>query len=274
MVAFAANSILCRLALTNGSVDPQAFTLVRLVSGAAVLWIILALAGRGRHGGGSWSAAAALFAYAAAFSAAYITLSAGTGALLLFGAVQATMLALGRLRGERLSLLQAAGFAISLLGLARLVAPGVQAPPLIGALLMASAGLAWGLYSHLGRGTTDPLAATAGNFLRAAPMALLLLFAVGGDASGDHMGLIYAVLSGAVASGLGYTIWYAALPGLTAAQGASMQLSVPMITAVAGWLLLGEVLTERLLVSSVAILGGITLVIFGKRSKTEDQRTT
>ncbi|MEI2733435.1 MAG: DMT family transporter [Rhodoblastus sp.] len=265
MLAFAANSILCRLALAQGAIDPASFTLVRIASGVATLWLILALSGRARTVGGSWRAGFALFAYAAAFSFAYITLPAGAGALLLFGAVQATMVTTGLVRGERLARLQWLGFVAALGGLAALLAPGVSAPPPVGASLMLAAGVAWGAYSLFGRGAADPLAATGGNFLRALPMAAALLAAAAfAGLKGDAMGIVYAVLSGAVASGLGYSIWYAALPGLSPAQGASVQLSVPVITAIAGTLMIGEAITPRLVLSSVAILGGIALVIGSK----------
>ena len=266
MLAFAANSILCRLALAQGSIDPASFTLVRIASGVATLWLILAISGRARAVAGSWRAGFALFAYAAAFSFAYITLSAGAGALLLFGAVQATMVTTGLVRGDRLAPLQWLGFVAALGGLAALVAPGVSAPPLVGACLMLVAGIAWGAYSLFGRGASDPLAATGGNFLRALPMAAALL-AVAAMVSGtkaDSTGFVYAALSGAVASGLGYTIWYAALPGLSPAQGASVQLSVPVITAIAGTLMINETITSRMVLSSIAILGGIALVIGSK----------
>ncbi len=262
MLAFAANSILCRLALAHGAIDPASFTLVRIASGVVTLWLILALSGRARTVGGSWRAGFALFAYAAAFSFAYITLAAGVGALLLFGAVQATMVISGLVRGERLAPLQWIGFIAALGGLAALLAPGVSAPPLAGACLMLAAGVAWGAYSLFGRGAVDPLAATGGNFLRALPMAAVLLAAAASfGVKGDPAGVAYAILSGAVASGLGYTIWYAALPGLSPAQGASVQLSVPVITAIAGTLMIGEAITPRLALSSAAILGGIALVI-------------
>lgn len=263
MLAFAANSVLCRLALAQGSIDPASFTLVRVGSGVVTLWLILAFTGRASLMYGSWRAAFALFAYAAAFSFAYITLSAGAGSLLLFGAVQATMVTTGLVRGERLTAPQWFGFAVALVGLAVLLIPGAAAPPIGGALLMLAAGIAWGAYSLLGRGAVDPLAATAGNFLRALPMAAILLglAAMFGTKLDDQSGLVYAIMSGAVASGLGYTIWYAALPGLSQAQGASVQLSVPAITALAGTIALGEAITFRLSLSSVAILGGIALVI-------------
>lgn len=262
MVAFAANSVLCRLTLAHGSIDPASFTFVRIGSGVVVLWLIVALTERASVMLGSWRAAFALFAYVAAFSFAYIKLSAGAGALLLFGAVQATMVTTGFLRGERLTAAQWFGLVVALVGLAALLVPGAAAPPIDGALLMLAAGVAWGAYSLLGRGAVDPLANTAGNFLRALPMAVILVsFAVSFRTKLDQSGLIYAIMSGAVASGLGYTIWYAALPGLSLAQGASVQLSVPVITAVAGSIALGETITIRFSLSSLAILGGIALVI-------------
>jgi drug/metabolite transporter (DMT)-like permease len=267
MIAFAAKSVLCRLALSEAAIDPATFTLVRIGSGAAMLWLIVSLRGKGEKRGGSWRAAAALFAYAAAFSFAYMSLQAGIGALLLFGAVQASMVSIGLVRGERLAAAQWLGFVVAIAGLAALVAPGVSAPPLAGACLMLAAGTAWGFYSLFGRGITDPLAATAGNFLRALAMAAALsAVAVSFGAKADAPGLVYAVLSGALASGVGYTIWYAALPGLTPARGASVQLSVPVITAIGGTLLLGETITLRLVAASVAILGGIALVIASRRS--------
>jgi drug/metabolite transporter (DMT)-like permease len=266
MLAFAANSVLCRIALAHGSIDPASFTSVRVGSGVVTLWLILAFTGRASVMHGSWRAAFALFVYAAAFSLAYITLSAGAGALLLFGAVQATMVTTGLVRGERLTASQWFGFVVALVGLAALLTPGAAAPPIRGALLMLTAGIAWGAYSLLGRGAVDPLAATAGNFLRALPMAVILLgLAAMFGTKLDQSGLVYAIMSGAVASGLGYTIWYAALPGLSPAQGASVQLSVPVITALIGTITLGEAITVRLTLSSVAILGGIALVMASRK---------
>ncbi len=261
MLAFAGNSVLCRLALAQDEIDPASFTSVRMACGVAALWLILAVGGRRRVGGGSWKAATALISYAAAFSFAYMSLTAGTGALLLFGAVQATMVTVGLLRGERLTASQWTGFLLALSGLAALVAPGLSAPPWQGAGLMLAAGISWGFYSLLGRGMTDPIAATAGNFLRALPIALALSAIAAFSAHMTPAGFAYAALSGAVTSGIGYSIWYAALPGLSPGQGASVQLSVPVITALGGALLLGEAPTLRLAACSLAILAGIALVI-------------
>lgn len=266
MLAFAGNSILCRMALAQAGANPASFTLIQIFAGAAMMFAISAYTGRGRLAGGSWRAAFALFAYAVAFSFAYVSLPAGVGALLLFGAVQATMVITGIVRGERLTLLQWLGLALALAGLAALVAPGVSAPPLLGAILMLGAGAAWGAYSLLGRRNADPIGATAGNFLRAAPMALILAAPAAGAAH-PFAGLTYAVLSGAAASGLGYTIWYAALPNLSAAEGASVQLSVPVIAAIAGVVLLAEPITLRLTLASAAVLGGIALVIAGRAER-------
>lgn len=232
-----------------------------------MLCLILSFRCKPEHLAGSWPASVALFTYAAAFSFAYVSLPAGTGSLLLFGAVQTTMVGYGLVRGERLSALQWFGLTIAVAGLAALVAPGALAPSVAGACLMLTAGAAWGVYCLLGRGIADPLSATAGNFVRSLPIAIgvslcALWFGTGLTAGG----IALAILSGAVASGLGYTIWYAALPGLTAAQGASVQLSVPVITALGGALVLGEAISLRLSISSLAILGGIALVL-GSRER-------
>jgi drug/metabolite transporter (DMT)-like permease len=262
MVAFACNSLLCRLALGHGSIDAASFTTIRLVSGAIVLWLIVRL--RRRDGtppmGGDWGSAFALFAYAAAFSLAYVSLSASTGALLLFGAVQATMIGQGLRSGERLSTPQVAGLLLALGGLLGLLAPGLSAPPLSGALLMLAAGVAWGMYSLRGKQRGgDPTSATAGNFLRAVPFALALS-GIAGIPRIEPLGAGYAVLSGALASGVGYAVWYTALPAMRATTAATVQLSVPVLTALAGLLLLSEPLTLRLVMASIAILGGIALV--------------
>ena len=270
MMAFAANSILCRLALKGTGTHAPSYTPLRLPPGAAVLGLLAWRAGGGVRVGGSWASGLALLAYAAAFSFAYITLPAGSGALLLFGAVQVTMIVSGLVGGERPGMMQAAGLALAAAGLVALVLPGVSAPPLLGSALMITAGIAWGVYSLRGRKSREPaLAATAGNFLRAVPMALAVLAAAllvdAGGVRVDGAGVGYALLSGAVASGMGYALWYATLPLLTATRAASVQLSVPVITALAGVPLLGEPLSLRLVLASVAVLGGIALVITGPR---------
>jgi drug/metabolite transporter (DMT)-like permease len=265
MTAFAGNSLLCRQALAHTRIDPATFTTVRLVSGALVL-ALLALARGGRPArAGNWASAVALFVYAAGFSFAYVTLPASVGALLLFGAVQATMIGRGLAAGERLTAPQAAGVALALAGLVGLLLPGLSAPPAAGAALMLAAGVAWGVYSLRGRGASDPAAVTAGNFLRAAPLALATSLVLARSARWDAPGLLLAVVSGALASGAGYVIWYAALPGLTAASAAAVQLSVPVLAALGAIAFLGERPSARLAAASVAILGGIALVIGRRR---------
>jgi drug/metabolite transporter (DMT)-like permease len=265
MIAFAGNSLLCRWALKQTSIDAATFTLIRIFSGAVALWLIVKMRKATWRVAGSWPSALALFAYAAAFSFAYVTLSAATGALLLFGAVQATMISWGVRRGERLHVRQFAGLALALSGLVVLLFPGLSAPPLRGSILMLGAGIAWGIYSLRGKTAGDPVSATAGNFLRAAPFAAILSVSLLPFARLDLAGVGYAVLSGALASGVGYVIWYAALPGLKAASAATVQLSVPVLAAAGGILLLGEPLTLRFLVASIAVLGGITLVVTSSR---------
>ena len=265
MLAFAANSLLCRLALQRTHIDPASFTMLRIGSGTLMLWL-LAAAGGSRKRGGNWISAFALLGYAAAFSFAYVSLPVGTGALLLFGAVQATMIVRGLISGERLNGPQLVGFILAVAGLVVLVLPGLSAPPLIGSLLMAAAGVCWGVYSLRGRRGTDPLAATAGNFLRAVPLAAAVLLVYVRGVHMSSMGILYAVLSGALASGLGYALWYAALRGLTATRAAVVQLSVPVLAAAAGVALLGERVTPRLTVSAVAVLGGIAIFVLEKNS--------
>lgn len=264
MLAFAGNSLLCRLALRETDIDAASFTSLRLLAGALTLWLLLRARTPKSSSAGSWPAAAALFAYAAAFSFAYIKLDAGAGALILFGAVQLSMLAWGLYRGERLSLTGGIGLFTAFAGLLALLLPGASRPPPGAALLMLIAGVAWGVYSLLGRGVQDPLAATAGNFLRAAPLALVLSALLFSQARWDLPGVVYALLSGALTSGIGYAIWYSALRGLQSFQAACVQLSVPIITALAGSLLLDEALSLRLLLSASAVLGGIALVLSAK----------
>jgi len=268
MLAFAGNSLLCRVALKDTGIDPASFTTIRLASGALVLWLIVRSRRAGARPLGSWPSALALFAYAAGFSYAYISLTAATGALLLFGAVQATMISWGLWHGERLAAMQVTGLLVALVGLVGLVLPGLSAPPLAGALLMLGAGVAWGVYSLRAKGSGDPTQATAGNFLRAAPLAVALSLLTMTQARVDVAGAIYAALSGAVASGLGYAIWYTALRGLRTTTASTVQLSVPVIAAIGGVLWLGEPLSLRLIAASVAILGGIALVISCKKPST------
>ena len=265
MIAFASNSLLCRVALRQTAIDAATFTLVRILSGAICLWIIALLRRRSRPAGNGPSALA-LFGYAALFSFAYLRLTAGTGALLLFGAVQATMIFWAIRKGERLRFMQIAGLALALAGLVALVFPGLSAPPLGAAVLMLGAGIAWGIYSLRGKGSGDPLRATAGNFLRAVPMAVVLSAVMLRSANLDGVGVLYAVLSGAIASGLGYAVWYTALPSLKAAGAATVQLSVPVLAAAGGILFLGEPITFRFALASIAVLGGIALVILERKA--------
>ena len=264
MLAFAGNSLLCRLALRDTAIDAASFTTLRLGSGALALWLIVRLRDAGSAGataGGDWRSAFALFVYAAGFSFAYRALDAGTGALLLFGAVQATMIGRGLARGERLRVPQWLGLVLAMGGLIGLLLPGVSTPPPGGAALMLCAGVAWGVYSLRGRGAGDPTAVTAGNFLRAVPFALGLSALCFARVSMDSAGVAYALASGVLTSGIGYAIWYAALPSLRATSAATIQLSVPALAAFGGAMLLGETPGLRLLLASCAILGGIALVI-------------
>jgi len=261
MVAFAGNSLLCRVALKHTAIDPATFTAVRITSGAIVLALLVRLRGGTLAGRGSWRSALTLIAYAIAFSFAYVTLPASTGALLLFGAVQATMIGAGVAMGERPNAVQIAGIALAVIGLVVLLAPGLSAPPAAGAALMLLAGVFWGIYSLRGRGAGDPAEVTAGNFARAAPFALAAALLYASRTRIDAAGAGYAVASGALASGVGYVIWYTALPGLRATSAAVVQLSVPVIASLGGYLLLGEPVTARLAIASVAILGGIAMVV-------------
>jgi drug/metabolite transporter (DMT)-like permease len=266
MIAFAGNSLLCRVALKDTGIDAGSFTTIRLISGALTLWLVVRMGGGAKAGAGNWLSAFALFAYAAGFSFAYVTLPASMGALLLFGAVQATMIGHGLWTGERLLKAQLAGLVLALGGLAGLLLPGLSAPPLLGSLLMLGAGVAWGVYSLRGKGMGDPTRVTAGNFVRAVPIAAALSLLMHDSASVDSAGFWYAVASGALASGIGYAIWYTALPALKAINAATVQLSVPVIAALGGIVFLGESLTLRLVLASAAILGGIALVILKKRN--------
>lgn len=264
LLAFAGNSLLCRAAFHATAIDAASFTTIRIVAGALVLWLIVRLRERHHERAGSWPSALALFAYAATFSFAYVSLSAATGALLLFGAVQVTMLGVGYARGDRLRGWQQVGFLAALGGLVGLLLPGLSAPPLHGSALMLVAGVGWGVYTLHGRGGGDPLRVTAGNFVRAVPLALALSVAALPWASFDRGGIALAIASGAITSGIGYAVWYTALPSLKTTSAATLQLSVPVIAALGGVALLGEHLTLRLAIAAVFILGGIALVIVEK----------
>jgi drug/metabolite transporter (DMT)-like permease len=313
MIAFASNSLLCRAALKESSIDPATFTFLRIFSGAVALWLVMKMRiwlivdqtatpladcsetrvrfpsppsspkGRGDpfslrekvrmraldwKDDGNWISALALFVYAAGFSFAYTSLSAGTGALLLFGAVQATMILWGLHKGERLKTIQIVGFIVAVAGLVVLVFPGLSAPPLIGSILMLGAGVAWGIYSLRGKGERNPASVTTGNFVRAVPFAAALSIIFVPWTHVNPAGVTYAIVSGSLTSGLGYVIWYSALPGLKAASAATVQLSVPVLAATGGILLLGEPITVRYMLASVAVLGGIALVVVTPHSQT------
>lgn len=260
MVAFAANSILARAALTGTTIDPVSFTTIRIVSGAVVLALIVRLRGSSVHGSGTWTLAGALFGYAILFALAYRSLSAATGALLLFGTVQATMVGWGLVRGERLQSLQWAGFVLAVAGLVWLLLPGLAAPPPAAAAMMIGAGLCWGVYSMRARGTGDPARATAANFARASVPALLVSLLYLSRAALDPAGVALALASGALASGAGYVVWYAALARISAHSAAVAQLGVPVLVAAAGVALLAEPLSARIVLAGGVILFGIALV--------------
>ncbi len=266
MFAFAGNSLLCRAALDYTRIDASSFTTIRLLSGAVVLWLVVRSRASMATGAGNWWSAFALFIYAAGFSFAYIQMPAATGALLLFGTVQMTMIGHGLWRGERLAWLQWAGVLLAVGGLVALLLPGLAAPPPASAGLMLCAGIAWGAYSLRGKGVGDPTRVTAGNFLRAVPFALALSLLMSDGTTWDAAGIGYAVASGALTSGLGYAIWYTALPSLTSTHAATVQLSVPPIAALGAVAFLGEAMTLTLLSASVAIVGGIALVILSRRT--------
>ena len=265
LIAFASNSILCRLALSRAEIDPATFTTIRLASGAAALGALAAIRhGRGWIAGGNWGSAAALAGYAVAFSYAYVSLGAGIGALLLFGAVQATMILTALSRGERATSGEWIGLVTALAGLVYLVSPGLTAPPPLGAALMIAAGVAWGIYTLRGRRSAAPVLTTAGNFVRSAPLAVAVsaVAAFGGSRpAASASGVALALASGVLASGFGYVLWYSALQYLTAVRAATVQLIVPVLGAVGGILLLGESLSPRLAIAAVLILGGIGVAV-------------
>ena len=263
LIAFAGNSVFCRLALAGPIIDPASYTAVRLITGAVTLWIIAAFRRKESFGksGGSWISASMLFLYAVTFSFAYISLSAGTGALILFAAVQITMIAVGLYAGERPEILEWLGLFVAISGLIYLVSPGITAPSILGSLLMAIAGIAWGVYSLRGRGASDPVGATTDNFLRTVPLAVGVVLLWLPTLTMTPMGFLWAALSGSITSGVGYVLWYAALPRLTATRAATVQLAVPVLAALAGLVVLSEAISLRLIVSAVVILGGVALAI-------------
>jgi drug/metabolite transporter (DMT)-like permease len=274
LIAFASNSVLCRLALAHGTIDPTCFTSLRILSGAATLWIISALLRRRSRPRGSWISASMLALYAFAFSYAYVSLNTGTGALILMGAVQATMIVAGIRAGERPIPIQWIGLLLALGGTVYLVSPGITGPPVLGSTLMAVAGFAWGVYSLRGRASGDPITATTDNFIRAVPIALGISLVQLGEMRWSTQGVLLALLSGSLTSGIGYVVWYAALRGLTATRAAVVQLAVPVIAAIGGVVFLSEAIIARLVIASLAVLGGVGLAVAGggRRKRGESTR--
>jgi drug/metabolite transporter (DMT)-like permease len=269
MIAFASNSLLNRLALGQDTIDATSYTTIRLLSGAVMLFIIVIIQRKKNSPvvRGSWISAAFLFLYAITFSFAYLSLSTGTGALILFGSVQVTMIIVALRSGERPSLLEWIGLCLALGGLVYLMFPGLTAPSPLGSGLMALAGIAWGFYTLRGRGSQNPLRDTAGNFVYSVPMILVILLFSLRTVHISSSGVIYAILSGALASGVGYAVWYTALRGLTTTRAATVQLSVPVIAAWSGVIFLAEQVSARLLISGILILGGIALALSGRATK-------
>ncbi|MEA3381714.1 DMT family transporter [Alteromonas sp.] len=278
MVAFAANSLLCRMALAHTSIDPASFTVVRLSSGAwALLFLSFVLKHRvlttgpyknlwqGLKNNANLLGGLTLFLYALCFSYAYVSMSTGTGALLLFGAVQLTMISFGLASGERFKFLQWLGFILAFAGLVILLLPSASAPPLLAGVIMVAAGMSWGVYSLLGKKSSSALLATSGNFVYATVLCFVLgvvvHFMIGFNLVLDTKGLLYAIASGVVASGCGYAIWYSALPLIKSTTAATVQLSVPVLATLMGWAVLGEQLSLQITIASVMTLGGIYLVI-------------
>jgi len=267
MVAFAANSLLARAALAGPHIDAGAYTIIRLCAGALVLALLIGT----QHGvaaiarvKGTWRSALALFIYAFAFSFAYLRLGAATGTLILFGAVQCTMLAWGLMRRDRPNLFELTGLVMAFGALIYLLAPGIARPDPVGSLLMALSGIAWGVYSLRGKASADPLADTAGNFIRCVPFCIALFALPQTGHTLSPTGTLLAIASGALASGLGYAIWYRALPGLSTLQAAIVQLTVPIIAAIGAIVLLAETLTWRLAIAAIFVLGGVALAIFAR----------
>jgi drug/metabolite transporter (DMT)-like permease len=266
LIAFAANSVLCRSALGENNIDAASFTVIRLFSGALVLLAILIIRNHKTSfpSKGGWFSSCMLFLYAITFSFAYITLDTGTGALILFGSVQITMILLSVISGNRLHITEWLGVSVAFAGFVYLILPGLSAPSLTGFMLMMVAGIAWGIYTLKGKGSKNPLSDTTYNFLRTTPVVIVLLIITIHNAHYSSDGILLAILSGSVASGIGYTVWYLALGGLTATQAAVVQLSVPVIAAFGGVIFISEAITLRLTLSALLILGGILLVVLGR----------
>lgn len=275
LLAFAGNSVFCRLALSDEAIDAASFTVIRLLSGILVLVIILLLAKfiqqrqsstvlGGNQAKGSWLAGFLLFLYAVTFSYAYISLDTGIGALILFGAVQITMILISIFSGNRLHYLEWTGVVIAFSGFVYLVMPSLSTPSMTGFILMTISGVAWGLYTVRGRECTDPISDTAYNFMRTLPFIAILLLVTIQNANLSQAGIMLAVMSGAIASGVGYSVWYFAIRGLSVTQAAAVQLLVPIIAAIGGVLFANEVVSQRLVIASFMVLGGIMLLVLGR----------
>ncbi|MEC7545683.1 MAG: DMT family transporter [Pseudomonadota bacterium] len=270
MLAFAGNSILCRLALKDDAIDPGSYTLLRMLSGALFLIFLLVLKQRHKPAvpffkAGSWPAALVLVVYAATLSFGYVSIDTGIGALVLFGCVQISMIAISLFQGHRLTVWEVVGVLLAFAGLVYMLVPGQTAPSLMGFILMALSGIAWGVYTLLGRGSATPLTDTAGNFAKGCIPAAILTLVFIADLNITLRGAIYAVLSGTLASGAGYAIWYAVVTKLGISQAAVVQLSVPIIAAAGGVVFVGEPVTYRFIIAATLVLGGILIVILSKQ---------
>lgn len=266
LIAFAANSVLCRLALGTGAIDASSFTVVRLLSGAIALFIILNIKGanKGISSKGSWKASFSLFLYAVTFSYAYLSVDTGTGALILFGAVQITMILLTLISGTRLHISEWFGVMVAFAGFVYLTLPSISTPSVNGFIFMTVSGISWGIYTLIGRASENPLMDTTYNFLKTTPFVILLAAFTLQSMSLSLEGIVFALLSGGITSGVGYTIWYIALRGLSSTQAAVIQLSVPVIAAIGGVIFVSEAVTARLAISVAIVLGGILMVVLGR----------
>ena len=273
LIAFAANSVLCRLALGNGAIDASSFTGIRLLAGAIALFTILSIKGsnKGASSKGSWTASLSLFLYAITFSYAYLSVDTGTGALILFGSVQITMIMLSLISGTRLHLIEWSGVILAFTGFIYLILPNITTPSITGFILMTVSGVSWGIYTLKGRSSKNPLMDTTYNFLRTIPFIALLAVFTLQNMNYSTEGIVLALISGAITSGAGYTIWYIALGGLSSTQAAVIQLSVPVIAAIGGVIFVSEVITMRLVISAAIVLSGILMVVLGKYYFTQKQ---
>ncbi|MEP0071774.1 MAG: DMT family transporter [Marinomonas sp.] len=280
LLAFAANSILCRLALDGGLIDPANFTMWRLVSGAITLALLCVLQSMKQKSTslkkvwleGSWLSAVSLFIYAIGFSYAYVTLETGVGALILFGAVQLTLILMAVWAGQKLKVLEWIGLLVAFASFVYLVFPTLSSPSLVGFILMTFAGIAWGLYTWRGKISSLPLFATASNFIRTIPILIIALICIGflegySLTTASSEGILFAIVSGALMSGVGYALWYAVLPSLSASLAAVLQLLVPIIATIGGVIFASEAVTLHLIIATAGVLGGVLLVILGKKKK-------